>query len=185
MQRNFTGNPQRRIIVVQLPIQIGETWCDITPQDVARFWAKIEQTASCWLWTSTRNPRNGYGSLSIAGLPQYAHRLSWALAHGSIPRGQWVLHSCDVPHCVNPDHLFLGTQKENMADAARKGRLHVARPRRQTVSDAVIAEIKALRAAGQTVPAIARTFRVSTSFVSLVVRGKRRQHPQPRMRGVA
>ena len=93
-----------------------------------RFWPKVNKNdpSGCWLWTAKARLRE-YGS--IAGVvngqrrPLYAHRVAWELAHGEIPDGLSVLHKCDVPLCVNPDHLFLGTQKENLADARQKGRL--------------------------------------------------------------
>lgn len=81
----------------------------------------------CWLWTGARKP-TGYGHLygKLAG--GYAHRYSWELANGTkIPKGLCVCHKCDVPACVNPDHLFLGTHRDNIRDAIAKGR-HIASP---------------------------------------------------------
>lgn len=77
--------------------------------------------SGCWLWTGGANDM-GYGSLGIGGKKLYAHRASYEWFHGAIPKGMEVCHKCDVPLCVNPDHLFLGTHKENMSDSARKGR---------------------------------------------------------------
>lgn len=65
----------------------------------------------------------GYGMLSVNGKPDVAHRWSWRVYRGEIPKGKMICHHCDNPSCINPDHLFLGTQKDNMSDAARKGRL--------------------------------------------------------------
>jgi hypothetical protein len=78
--------------------------------------------SGCWIWMSTIG-RNGYGSL-IRNQKNigYAHRLSWLLYRGPIPDGLNVLHRCDVPICVNPDHLSLGTQAENIRDMLRKDR---------------------------------------------------------------
>jgi hypothetical protein len=93
----------------------------------SRFWAKVEKQAECWIWTASTNGR-GYGQLGRGGRGDgyvYAHRYSWELSNGSIPNGMSVLHRCDQSRCVNPDHLFLGTQKDNMRDASRKGRLAV------------------------------------------------------------
>lgn len=96
------------------------------PKPIAqRMLEKSDRTGECWLWTAARN-RDGYGlinaSRSLKTTGGLAHRAAWELAHGPIPPGLYVLHSCDNPPCVRADHLFLGSQKDNMRDAARKGR---------------------------------------------------------------
>ena len=95
------------------------------PTTVERFWGKVKKTDSCWLWTGSRQGKYGYlhqGSHSVRS-PIRPHRFSWEIHFGKIPEGLWVLHHCDVPLCVRPDHLFLGDRKANMLDAARKGRI--------------------------------------------------------------
>lgn len=88
----------------------------------SRFWERVEKTASCWLWTGTKD-RYGYGRLGVtASRAQSAHRISWELHHGAIPDAASICHACDNPSCVNPDHLFLGGHADNMRDMAAKDR---------------------------------------------------------------
>lgn len=94
-----------------------------------RFWSKVQQSDGCWTWTGTRTLA-GYGQLKVNGKPTYAHRFSLILAGISVPADAVVRHSCDTPSCVNPRHLIVGTQQENMADAQLKGRL-VGGPRKE------------------------------------------------------
>jgi hypothetical protein len=90
---------------------------EFTAESVARFWARVNKTADCWLWMGPTNGR--YGRI---GRRTYAHRASFEIANGPIPPGLFVLHRCDTPLCVRPDHLFLGTAKENSEDAVAKRR---------------------------------------------------------------
>lgn len=100
-----------------------------------RFWRYVDVSGECWEWTGYRNDRN-YGVLARADVTgtknSSAHRVSWELHNGPIPDGLFVCHHCDNPPCVNPAHLFLGTNEDNMKDAAAKGRFssQVPRPER-------------------------------------------------------
>lgn len=88
-----------------------------------RFDAKVvpEPTSGCYLWIGSYTG-HGYGSFWTGTRNERAHRVAWQFAHGPIPNGQEVCHRCDVPSCVNPDHLFLGTHQRNMRDSFDKGR---------------------------------------------------------------
>jgi hypothetical protein len=89
-----------------------------------RFWSKVKKTKSCWLWTASTNIQ-GYGKIGIGYRGQgfvAAHRLSWEIHNGPIPKGMCVLHKCDNPLCVNPSHLWLGTNTDNLKDMAKKRR---------------------------------------------------------------
>jgi len=86
-----------------------------------RFSHFILKTDSCWLWTGAKYGR-GYGHFSINGRSKIASRVAWELWRGPIPSGMCVLHRCDNPPCVNPDHLFLGTIQDNHDDMWRKDR---------------------------------------------------------------
>ena len=83
---------------------------------------KVDERTGCWLWQKYVM-KNGYGQACWPkGKVDYAHRASWTAFNGPIPDGLWVLHKCDNPKCVNPDHLFLGTHSDNMKDCVTKGR---------------------------------------------------------------
>jgi len=89
----------------------------------AMFWSKVDRSGDCWIWTAART-RHGYGVVGSGRGKEvvYAHRLTYEWAYGPISDGMYICHRCDTPSCVNPDHLFAGTQTDNMRDAARKQR---------------------------------------------------------------
>lgn len=119
-----------------------------------RFMKYVNKTPTCWLWTGSSN-RKGYGWFRL-GKVMNSHRAAWLLFKGQISAGQFVCHSCDVPACVNPDHLFLGTNRDNVRDAVLKGRT------RKRTSRAMSEEAAMLRIAGWSYKRIAEHLRVST-----------------------
>ena len=95
--------------------------CPLPPVS-ERFWAKVQKTPACWVWTASTS-RNGYGKFRLPEGPlTSAHRISWEWAYGPVPEGMCVLHRCDNPPCVRPEHLFLGTIADNNHDCVTKGR---------------------------------------------------------------
>lgn len=83
--------------------------------------SKVRKTDSCWLWTGAKSS-TGYGNMMVKGKTKKPHRVAYELFIGKIPDDLFVMHSCDTPLCVNPDHLSVGTNADNMADMASKGR---------------------------------------------------------------
>ena len=86
-----------------------------------RLYNKVEKTDGCWFFRGAITSQ-GYGYLIINYRMKQAHRVAWELENGKIPDGLYVLHKCDNPICVNPSHLFIGTQKDNILDMCKKGR---------------------------------------------------------------
>lgn len=143
-----------------------------------RFHAHYERRGDdeCWLWTGPKKP-NGYGAVLMGDRTTphlQAHRVAYELAFGLIGSGLCVCHRCDQRNCVNPKHLFLGTNSDNMRDAAAKGRLSVPKPKSRKVSDDQVAEIRALVASGLSQRIVRERFGLSSAFISQVIAGKRR-----------
>lgn len=123
-----------------------------------RFWSKVNKSGDCWLWTGSRFPK-GYGQAFVDRYPMGAHRVSWILTFGEIPTGQQVLHHCDNPPCVRPDHLFLGTHKDNMRDRNTKKRMAYGnRSGMSKVTEDEVREILRLYASGMTQAELRRRY---------------------------
>lgn len=147
-----------------------------------RFWAKVQKTDACWLWTGGTNEW-GYGSFywrersGAKGGMRAAHRAAYELAVGRIPPGMHVLHRCDNPPCCRPDHLFLGTNADNSTDKVDKRRhpYGVTSPNHKLTDDAIRA-IRAEASAGVTHRVLAKRFNVSQPAISNIANRKRWAH---------
>lgn len=100
-------------------------------------WSRVEKTNGCWLWLGARMGRDGYGHMRVKHSNRTIHRLVWELTNGPIPEGKFILHKCDTRPCCRPDHLFIGTARDNVRDMVAKGRsVGQAHPERLLRGDA-------------------------------------------------
>lgn len=138
--------------------------------------AEPELNTGCLLWPSFQDA-NGYCRVRVNGKLTTAHRAAWAAFRGPIPAGAHVLHRCDTPSCVNPDHLFLGTHLENMRDKAAKGRCW-SNPRfgpahhASKFSVADVLTIRTMLADGIRQIDIARKFAVTAQVINDLAKGR-------------
>lgn len=145
-----------------------------------RFWTLTipEPNTGCWLWMGYASG-SGYGRVMRGGRNAQAHRVAYELAHGPIPAGDVVMHSCDNRLCVNPAHLRVGTQVENMRDMHSKGRAPNRKGERNhnaSLSDADAFEIRVLGALGWEQSDLARLFGVSQHVARFVLEGRTYRH---------
>lgn len=160
---------------------------------LAAFWSRVNKTDTCWLWTGATN-KPGYGKFHNGSCVEMAHRYSWTLANGPIPAGLWVLHRCDVPACVHPEHLFLGTCQDNAKDCYHKGRSALSKYNSpENVADRIIRTgyagkprkltptlVRKIRhryfTKGESQPKIADSLGINQTMVSAIVTGKTWKH---------
>lgn len=137
-----------------------------------RFWARVAACVpGCWLWLGWVD-RHGYGQVSVAGHKHGAHRVAFELEVGPIPPGLQVLHRCDQPLCVRPDHLFLGTNADNMADKKTKGRW--SRGASHGSAKLTPVDVATIRSAigRESHRALAQRFGVAPSTISMIATGR-------------
>lgn len=158
-------------IAVEIDNLLKKTAFYADPEE--RFWAKVNKTPTCWIWQGAKTT-GGYGIVTIGGKNYSAHKLSWQWANGKpVPEGQVLLHKCDNPLCVNPEHLTPDTQQNNVLDRVNKGRSAKGRENgRARLKEKDIKKIKSLRSKGWTETAIAKQFGVGRSTISNILHGR-------------
>jgi hypothetical protein len=137
-----------------------------------------EPNSGCWLWTGAVS-RQGYGAVSrrIDGKRiTLAHRYSWTIHRGSIPDGAQVLHRCDTPGCVNPDHLFLGDNAANVADKIAKGRSAVMRGFLNSNAKLTVEDVLAIRADPRPAHQVAAEYGVKRVTIAAIRSGRNWSH---------
>jgi hypothetical protein len=145
-----------------------------TPTIAERFWAKVDTSSSCWLWTAGTDGR--YGLFHLDGRSVKAHRVSWELENGPLPAAASVLHFCDVTLCVRPTHLFLGSAADNAHDRDRKGRQRA--PRGEASPNAKLTDeaVRAIRASADSDKALAARYGVTPTSIHYVRTGATWRH---------
>ncbi|MGB9835082.1 MAG: HNH endonuclease signature motif containing protein, partial [bacterium] len=143
-----------------------------------RFWSMVKRDGpdSCWEWQGY-HLKDGYGAFHFNGKRVIASRFAWILTYGEIPPGMCVLHKCDNPSCVNPRHLFLGTQKDNMQDAVLKLRKSGPHNGRTKLSWPQVDTIRLLFQMGWSAYRLARFFGVNYKTVWQILKGKTWKEP--------
>ena len=141
----------------------------------SRFWAKVLKTNDCWLWTGGSDS-SGYGAIKTAKGMSIASRVSFELSVGSIPEGQCVLHRCDNPKCVKPDHLFLGTVGDNNRDRHRKGRTRASSGELHGISKLSDAGVRIIRCSPLSTKELAAIFCVSKDAINSARNNKTWKH---------
>ena len=148
-----------------------------------RFWSKVDKVSShiyykeikCWTWIGATN-KNMYGYFRVNDKIKKSHRISWEIKYGQIPEGKRVLHHCDNPPCVNPEHLFLGTDKDNSQDALNKGRLFIPYGERHGQSKLTEEQVKSILKDTRFHTKIATDYNVSRRTISYIKRGEAWKH---------
>lgn len=137
-----------------------------------KFWAHVNKTDSCWLWTGILNNK-GYGVSRYKMHTYLAHRMSYVMENGPIPDGLIVLHICDVPSCIKPAHLRLGTQKDNMAECAAKDRSCFGeRNGHSKLTPESVREMRLEYAEGTTLAELSRKYKVDRMTITSAIRRK-------------
>lgn len=146
----------------------------LTSEVIARFWSKVTHTVMCWNWTGYH--RNAYGAMKINGRLYSVHRIAFALQYGYDPGQQQVCHTCDNPECVRWDHLFVGTDIDNVADRVAKGRSAILAGTDNGMAQLTPNIVQLIRASKLTEVAMGHQFNISASLAGQIRRRQRWKH---------
>jgi hypothetical protein len=179
MLRNYDGSLRSNELLVRLidgkPVMEFHAMARRSIPFADRFWRKVERTKDCWIWIGARTSK-GYGRLHFGSRnqSQRAHRLSYMMEYGAIPRGMIVLHKCDNPPCVRPDHLMLGTPKDNSLDRVAKDR--APKGQEASWSKLTLEQVCAIKSDTRLQRVIAAEYGICQQSVSLIKRGINWRH---------
>jgi hypothetical protein len=144
----------------------------VSPRTVEKFWSRVDKTGDCWLWLGCLDPQTKYGRVNDGRKVHNTHKFAWVVSFGEVPNGLHVLHTCDVRHCVRPEHLYLGTNLDNIKDM-------VARDRQTVQSSLTREDAEKMRKlyqpgerGGLSQRALARMFGVNQTTVGKILRGE-------------
>ncbi len=159
----------------------GHAFCGLTPEE--RFWLHVDKTpghgpeGECWIWTAYCN-KHGYGQIGFSTLVTGAHRVSYELVHGPIGNTyvDCVLHTCDNPPCVNPDHLFMGGRPDNIVDMTEKGRLADFKGTLNGRHVLTEEEVRRIRVSGRTNVKLGIQYGVAPTTISAIRSGRNWKH---------
>lgn len=179
----------RKARLRSLPLEEMESWLlDDSPSQpgtrgkkrqpvIDRFMSKVSKTETCWIWNGMTDKQFGYGLFGVRDRIMKAHKVSWVMHRGNVPAGMFVCHRCDNPRCVNPEHLFIGTPKENTQDALEKNRMLKGEKNGQhKLTAAQVLAIRARSAAGETRESLAAEFDVWSACICKIVKRQRWKH---------
>ena len=164
--------------VQQPQIGVKTLEIEVTEHLKAKFWPKVKQGApdECWPWTGSLNSK-GYGHFRISKRIAVAHRVSYTIHFGPIPQGLFICHRCDNPVCVNPNHLFAGTNRENVDDMLSKGRQCRGEDHQLAkLSDEKIGEIRMRWATRLTQQKLADEYGISVGALNIALYHKTWKH---------
>lgn len=167
--------------IIKWEMETGKKWnqwmigCRRNSNPIGRFWKGVDKKGEddCWNWIKSKSA-GGYGKFQGDHKRSTAHRFSWELHFGEIPKGMFVCHRCDNPSCVNPKHLFLGSPMENVMDMLSKGRQTRRGVKGWSINELQVRSIRRAFEFGVKQGILSKMFDISPAHIHNIVRGKTR-----------